>query len=109
MKTKANGEGSWEVPGSAANVQLSSDPICNSAGCTQYLHPKAEDDHPKNYPVPDFGVDAKVLDSLNSIETAEGIVGKKWTWKEYKKPAPVVYETRPLDGDIVVSLGNLKT
>merc|ERR1711934_853330 len=34
-------------------LQLESDPICNSSGCDQYLHPKKKDAHPVNYPVPD--------------------------------------------------------
>jgi hypothetical protein len=39
---------------------VQNDPICNSSGCTQYLHPKKEDDHPINYAVPDFGVDREI-------------------------------------------------
>ena len=40
-------------------VTLKSDPICNSAGCTQYLHPKL-DDFKKNYFVPNFGRDHEI-------------------------------------------------
>jgi len=36
---------------------VQSDPICNSAECSQYLHPKRKDAYPINYAVPDFGVD----------------------------------------------------
>jgi len=39
------------------------DPICNSSGCTQYLFPKGPDDPPRDYPVPDFGIDQNILAS----------------------------------------------
>ena len=39
---------------------VQSDPICNSAECSQYLHPKKKDAYPVNYPVPDFGVDRDI-------------------------------------------------
>ena len=78
----------YQVPGTEYMVQLNSDPICNSAGCTQYLHPKPANgtDWPKNYAVPNFGADrGQVIASFDSLDTAEGIVGKKWEWKEMKK------------------------
>lgn len=40
----------------SADVQMKSDPICSSAGCTQYEHPKLET-YPMDYPVANFGVD----------------------------------------------------
>jgi hypothetical protein len=36
---------------------VESDPICASSGCDQYLHPKGEDEPPRDYFVPDFGAD----------------------------------------------------
>jgi len=39
---------------------VQSDPICNSAECSQYLHPKKKDAYPVNYSVPDFGVDRDI-------------------------------------------------
>jgi hypothetical protein len=53
-------------PSSAARLQtgtdVRSDPICDSAGCSQYLHPKPpkEDEHPMDYFVPNFGRDPEV-------------------------------------------------
>lgn len=41
-------------------VQLESDPICSSAGCDQYKHPKAKDSWDKDYPVPHFGMDRDI-------------------------------------------------
>jgi len=81
-------DGAYKVPGTENMVQLGSDPICSSAGCEQYLHPKPKNgtDWPKNYAVPNFGADrGQVIASFDSIDTAEGIVGKKWVWKEMKK------------------------
>lgn len=63
---------SWEL------VQLNSDPICSSAGCTQYLHP-AEAVHPMDYFVPNFGRDqVAVLDAEQSLAAAEKQHGHKW-------------------------------
>jgi hypothetical protein len=36
-------------------IGSSSDPICSSAGCTEYEHPKKKKGYPMNYPVPNFG------------------------------------------------------
>ena len=41
--------------------EKTSDPICSSAGCTQYKFPKKKEDYPKDYPVPNFGVDEDVI------------------------------------------------
>ena len=93
-------------------VQLGSDPICSSAGCTQYTHPKKAAAYPMNYPVPNNGVDYDVLDNANSIKVAEDIVGHKWDFKF--KPTPVnpakkvLYDDKPeLDGNIIDSLANM--
>jgi hypothetical protein len=48
----------WVV---AAQTRARSDPICNSSGCTQYLHPEPADSHPVDYPVPDFGLDHDIV------------------------------------------------
>ena len=93
-------------------VQIGSDPICNSSGCTQYLHPKSDDskDWPKNYAVPNFGADrGQVITTFDSLANAEAIVGKKWVWKEMKKPKVVDYGDNGLDVDMITSLDNLKT
>ena len=54
------------------NSELESDPICSSAGCTQYLHPKGPDDHPMDYFVPDFGKSKEeVIATEESLAAAE--------------------------------------
>jgi len=116
--------GFWNVPqpfdnksytyaDSDINVQLSadvqSDPICSSAGCTQYEHPKLET-HPMDYPVPNFGVDHDVLANHNSLEIAEKQLGHKWTWVEHEKPDPVYYDdgtVKGLDSEITHSLNSM--
>jgi hypothetical protein len=47
-----------------ADVQLDSDvvsdPICSSAGCTQYKHEDKKLPYPINYPVPSWGQDRDI-------------------------------------------------
>lgn len=99
-------------PAAAAVVQAKvdlhteSDPICDSAGCSQYLFPKkpAEDDHPMNYFVPHFGKGPDVIQTWNSLETAEGMLDHKWTLDEEEQkpgPPPTQYNFNPeLDDDV---------
>jgi hypothetical protein len=43
------------------DAEVESDPICNSAGCTQYKHPDStEAKYPMDYGVPNFGMDRDV-------------------------------------------------
>jgi len=62
-------DGVWNVPSAADNdsytyanalqidseVDVNSDPICNSAGCTQYKHPKKDRGYDIDYPVVNLG------------------------------------------------------
>merc|ERR1712037_866523 len=57
---------------------LESDPICSSAGCTQYKHKKKELGYKINYPVPNFGRDHDINDNFASIKTAEGMIGHEF-------------------------------
>ena len=52
-------------------VNIKSDPICSSAGCTQYKHKKTELGYDLDYPVPNFGEDTEITDTKNSLLTAE--------------------------------------
>ena len=58
-------------------MQVRSDPICNSFGCTQYLHP-TKDSHPVDYPVPDFGMDHDIISTQNSSSNAEKSLDREW-------------------------------
>jgi len=79
--------GSWDL------VQVNSDPICSSAGCTQYEHPKAPDGPPMDYPVPNFGQDHEIATSLENEKIASKVVGHEWkfktpgSWEKWRNPA----------------------
>ena len=97
------------VGGSMA-VQIKSDPICNSAGCTQYLHPKVED-FKKNYFVPNFGRDHDINVNFNSLDVAEAQLGHKWKFpKGEKKKKVVEYKTDlAYDEDVISTEKNIKS
>jgi len=89
-------------------IGSSSDPICSSAGCTQYEHPTKKKGYPMNYPVPNFGEDQGVKDAATSIQQAEKQTGIKWKWVDTEPREITAYNTgRPLDSDIQASLKNL--
>ena len=52
-------------------LNAESDPICSSAGCTQYPHPKKPLGYDINYPVPNFGGDPDIKTTARSIEIGE--------------------------------------
>jgi len=60
-------------------VQLASDPICSSAGCTEYKN-KSVPTYPMDYFVPNFGMDHDIKKSENSEEWASKEVGHTWVW-----------------------------
>ena len=61
----------------AVQADMRSDPICSSAGCDQYLHPKV-DEHPMDYPVPDFGIDHEIKASQEHEKAAAAAMGHEW-------------------------------
>merc|ERR1712178_256045 len=93
----------WELA-----VQLDSDPICSSAGCTQYKHKKKGLGYKINYSVPNFGRDHDINDNFASIKLAEGMVGHQFqigtaaSKEKWANPAKDVdYNFSPeLDGDV---------
>lgn len=77
----------WEIPasklaGTTADVRMGakSDPICSSAGCTQYKHPH-KDTHDMDYFVPNFGKDNDIKKSDESALSSEAALGHTWTPK----------------------------
>jgi len=113
VKNLADSETKLNHKYSLSLLQLESDPICSSAGCEQYKHPKSKvADWEKDYPVPHFGMDRDIGASIDNMAVAEGIVGHKWPpidEEKWKNPAKkVLYNYAPkLDGDIVDSQANL--
>ena len=92
-------------------VTIKSDPICNSAGCTQFLHPKKDDDFKKEYIVPNFGVDKEILQNHNSLNIAETQLHHKWDFPKgtYSDKKVVKYKMdTPLDEDVMITKKNLK-
>jgi len=51
-------------------LDAESDPICSSAGCTQYEHPKKKG-YPMDYFVPNFGKDHDIGTTDASLAIAE--------------------------------------
>jgi hypothetical protein len=93
---------------------LVSDPICSSAGCTQYKHKHLEPEYPVDYAVPNFGADPEVDSTKNSLKIAERMHNHEWVWdKNFKKrhevrADDVLYNDQPsLDRDIIDSQHNL--
>jgi hypothetical protein len=55
-----------------AETEIESDPICSSAGCTQYKHAKKKPAYPMNYGVPNFGIDKPEVQATDdSLKQAE--------------------------------------
>jgi len=94
-------------PRAPANLlELKSDPICDSSGCNQYKFPKdTSDDHPVDYPVPNFGRDHDIISTFNSLDVAEAMKQHHWDFDPdaVEKPeAPTEYDLEPkLDDDII--------
>merc|ERR1719198_2032077 len=89
----------------ASAVTIKSDPICNSAGCTQFLHPKKDDF------VPDFGRDHEINQNFNSLKIAENQLNHNWDFPtgKYSNKKVVKYKMDvPLDEDVVTTKKNLK-
>jgi len=59
-------------------AQSLSDPICNSSGCTQYLHPEDKPSHPIDYPVADFGLDHDIVGTDKSLGWSQEDRVHKW-------------------------------
>jgi hypothetical protein len=104
-----------------AGVKLQSDPGCSSAGCTQYQFPKSkENDYPKDYFVPNLGMDHEILGSFKDEKVAEAQLGRKWEFATAESKAQLEadnaiakrensYNMNPeLDSDIVASQTNMK-
>lgn len=63
-----------------AQMRSRSDPVCSSAGCEQYKFSE-EKSHPINYPVPDFGQDQDIRDTLGNEQLGSKMVGHQWQFK----------------------------
>ena len=72
---------------------MQSDPICSSAGCSQYKQPEGPPDHPMDYKVPNFGMDKEIIGSIDDEKVASALVGHAWafktpeSWEKYRNRA----------------------
>ena len=97
-------------------VQLQSDPICSSAGCTQYKQPDGPKPHPMDYFVPNFGMDHDVVASENNEKIASALVGHSWafktpeSWEKYRNRAKDAdYNFDPeLSEDMIAAQNSMK-
>lgn len=72
--------GAWDFVQNQSEINLKSDPHCSSAGCTQYKFPAADPakSHPMDYPVPDFGPDRDIVDTIQHEKNASDTLKHKW-------------------------------
>jgi hypothetical protein len=105
----------WVIDDLQLDSDVVSDPICSSAGCSQYKHKKKPRGYDINYPVPNFGVDRDILDNHNSLEVAEGALGHKLImgteaskakWHNVAKDTDYNFAPK-LDQDMVITAKNL--
>jgi len=89
-------------------TDIESDPICSSAGCNQYKHPKKDPGYDKDYPVVNLGVDREIKDDHENLPIAEKIVGHHWVWDDSDRPKKIKYDYSPkLEGDMIDAKVNL--
>jgi hypothetical protein len=80
-------------PWTFVQTDATSDPICSSAGCGQYKHPKKDPGYDKDYPVVDLGVDRDIVGAHEDLAVAEGmlkhklIMGTDESKAKWKNPA----------------------
>ena len=94
---------------------MESDPICSSAGCSQYKQPEGPKPHPMDYFVPNFGMDRDIIATEQDEKVASALVGHAWSfktpesWEKWRNRAKDVdYNFDPaLEGDMVTSLDNM--
>jgi len=92
----------------SADIKVESDPICSSAGCTQYKHKTKDLGYDINYFVPNFGRDHLINQNFDSLDLAEKQLGHKWVWHDDKDEDIPTYHHKAMDPDIVDSLKNLE-
>merc|ERR1711934_38598 len=61
----------------AAAIKMESDPICSSAGCTQYAQKKTPLGYDLDYFVPNFGPDPDMVGTSKAISIAEAMHNHK--------------------------------
>jgi len=118
-KYKHTGLGGFSASQVESEINLMSDPICSSAGCVQYNHPrpKGENRGPE-YKISPDGPDPEMEATQKSISIAEALYRHKWDFgtarsralKKYHNVAKdTLYDFAPkLDPEIVDAQNNLR-
>jgi len=88
---------------------MRSDPICSTAGCTQYTHPSQKAPYPIDYVVPNFGVDSEIADHDSNLKKTETLLGRKFNPKLKEDPHPTDYKVPNfgVDQDIKDATSNI--
>jgi hypothetical protein len=110
LEVTEDGEGSYSLLQTDADLNLESDPICSSAGCTQYKHKTKGLGYKINYPVPNFGADSDIIESKASLKLAEELQGHELDLpnKKWRRPKQIDYDfNMSLDGDVIDTMKNL--
>jgi len=106
------------ISGTSALVQMpmdtmdiQSDPICSSVGCPK-TKIKDKNDWPKDYPVPNLGMDPDIIGTFNSLAVAEEQKGHHWEFTFAKDPVNAAAKTHynfdpKLDSDMIHSANHL--
>jgi len=100
-------------PWNFVQTEVESDPICSSAGCNQYKHPKKDPGYDMDYPVPNLGIDRDIQDHNENLPIAEKIVGHHWNFVLEKPPLnpakKTLYDYSPkLEGDMITAAHSLE-
>ena len=100
-------------PWTFVQTDASSDPICSSAGCGQYKHPKNDPGYDMDYPVANWGdKDTDIVQHDENLPIAEKIVGHHWNFVLEKPPLnpakKTLYDYSPkLEGEMTDAKVNL--
>lgn len=87
---------------------MQDDPICSSAGCTEYKFEHKKPPYPVDYFVPNFGQDHDISNSIHAEKITAERLGHNWTWEKKEAVKTPDYKTGvPLDESIQASLKNL--
>ena len=79
-------KGNYAMVQTDADINMKSDPICSSAGCTQYKHKTKDRGYKIDYFVPHFGEDDEISNSKKDLALVENIMGHKLDIKAGKGP-----------------------
>lgn len=104
-KNIRNAENSLGHTWNLLQINSESDPICGSAGCHRFKHPKKPLGYPINYSVPNFGRDHDIRETKASLDVAQKMYDHKLDTRVLEVPhnqaLDTLYDFHPkLDSEI---------